>query len=194
MDDDSSFYRVVLRINPPVEPRHMFPTKSFLFAACLLPASLLDAQLLTNPGFESGVDGWTIKEKTSISSAMAEAAHEGAAGLRISDESVDGGANVTSERFDVAPGQKIALEFMARSLNSTIASVSILPYGSNNQPLLDEQGRSPANVIIRQSTDWAHYALEWIVPEDVSAFAISIRSWSTPTGTVDLDDFTLKVE
>ncbi len=173
----------------------MSATIKLLLAACLLlPASLLRAQLLTNPGFESGLDDWTVTEKTSISSSTAEAAYEGKAGLRINDESADSGANIASSRFDVTPGQKITLKFMARSPNGTIASVSILPYGSSSQPLLDEKGRPPTNVVIKQSSDWAHYAVEYVVPQEASAFTISIRSWSTPTGIVDLDNFELKIE
>ncbi len=169
--------------------------KAALFATGLLFATLLQAQLLTNPGFENDLNDWQIKEKRPISFAVAEAAFEGKLGLRLNDEATDAGANLTTEKFEVTPGQKISLGFMARSSNGSLAAVLLSPILSDGAPLLDEKGQpSVVAVPIKSSPDWSPYRKEYTVPEGVTSFTVSIRSWSTPTGVVDIDNFELRVE
>jgi hypothetical protein len=165
-----------------------------LLGITLLPAVLAQAQWLTNPGFESELEGWTVKELTPVSSASAEAAHEGKFGLRLTDEITDNGANISTERFSVTPGQKVTLGFLARSPGGSIAAVMIVPYSSNNKPLMNEQGRPPVTIGIKESSDWVHYDAEYTVPDEATSVALSIRTWTGPTGIVDLDDFNLEIE
>jgi hypothetical protein len=172
----------------------MSPTKLILTAACLFSASLLHAQLLTNPGFEQGLDGWQNSEKTPVSSAIPEAAHEGKLGLRVNDNVTDGGAYISSDRFDVSPGQTVTLSFWARSPHKTLAAVMITPYDSNKRAILNENGKHPVVVAIKKSDEWEFYQASYTVVNDAVTVGFAIRSWSGSTGTADFDDFQLKIE
>ena len=168
--------------------------KLLFLAAFLLPLSALHSQLLENPGFEDELLGWKIAEKSPVSSVREDAAHQGKAGLRIADELNDAGANITTERFQITPGQKITLSFWARSSKDAISAVMIMPYSSARKPLLTEKGKAPVVINIKKSENWERYEAEYTLPDEATTFALGIRSWTGAVGTTDLDDFDLKVE
>lgn len=153
------------------------------------------AQVLENPGFESGTEGWKISEKEPVSSVVEEAAHEGKLGLHVGDESQTTGANVGSQKVPVSAGQKVSLGFWARTGMDSLLAVIIIPYSENNKPITDENGKFPNAVFIKKkSGDWERYEYEFQVPDGVAAISLSIRSWTSPVGSADLDDFELKIE
>jgi hypothetical protein len=165
-----------------------------LLLVCLLPLSTLHSQLLENPGFEQDMHGWQNAEKSPVSSVVEDAAHEGKAGLRIADELKDGGANITTERFTITPGQKVTLSFWARSTKDAVTAVMIMPYTSSRKAILNEKGKPPVVVNIKKSENWERYEAEYTMPDEADAFSVVIRSWTGSVGTTDLDDFDLKVE
>ena len=168
--------------------------KPLFLSALLLSAPALQAQLLGNPGFEDGLEGWQNAEKSPVSSVVEDAAHTGKGGLRIADELTDGGANLTTERFPVTPGQKITLRLWARSSKDAITAVMITPYFSTRKPILTENGKPPVLINIKKSDDWEPYETEYVLPDEAAAFSIAIRSWTGAVGTTDLDDFELTLE
>lgn len=164
-----------------------------LLLSLTLPLTLR-AEPLANPGFEEGDQGWNISEKIPISSVVADAAHEGQQGLRISDESTEGSANIQSSRIPVESGQTVTLTFWARSNTETLAAVNLIPFTANNRPLSDDNGKFPAVYLKKGSGDWTFYEHQYVVPDEVTSIGLSIRSWTKSTGVADLDDFSLKVE
>jgi hypothetical protein len=168
--------------------------KLLFLSICLLPISLLHAQLLENPGFEQELKGWQIKEKSPMSSAAESAAREGKAGLHIADESSDSGASLSSERFAANPGQKVTLTFWARATKDKLAAVMIMPYGTDRKAIPNEEGKAPVVIAINESGDWERYEAELVLPAETATFAVSIHSWPGAMGSADLDDFELKLE
>lgn len=168
--------------------------KSLLAAFFLLPFAA-QAQLLTNPGFEDGQDGWKINEKETISTVIGDAAHEGKMGLRINDESKENGANISTDRFPVTPGQKVSIGFFGRSTVEGIGAVMIMPYGAGNRAILNENGKPECVIAIKKDNgDWDRYDAEYTVPDGADSVSISIRTWTGSVGSADLDDFELKIE
>lgn len=168
--------------------------KTLLTGILLASASCLGAQILPNPGFESGMEGWKSTEKTPITSVAAEAAHTGQHGLRVDDQSETDGARFFSDAFTVSPGQKVTLSFWARSPLDGIAAVSLQPLGARNRPIMDEKGQPPLVVAIRSSPEWKQYHATFTVPDEAESMTVSVRSWSRSKGVVDIDDFELTVE
>src|SRR2546428_469051 len=91
--------------------------KSSIAAFCCILVSAATTRAATNPvpnpGFEDGTKGWEIKD--AMSHAVAEAAHDGKMGLRITDEDKAGGSSVMSARLPVKPGQAVTLTFWAKT-------------------------------------------------------------------------------
>ncbi len=163
------------------------------FLLFLLFPIAAQAQLLENPGFEFSKNGWKISEPKPTSSISEEAAHTGKFGLKLVDESAEGGANVVSERFPVTPGQKVTLSFWARSNKDTFAAVVLVPF-AGSKSISDDKGRFPSVYIKRNSDEWTQYDFEYLVPDEITDLAISVRSWTASIGTADLDDFELRIE
>ena len=168
--------------------------KLLLVCLSLASVSCLHAQILSNPGFESGLEGWKSTEKTPITTAVKEAAHTGEMGLRVNDDSETDGARFASDAFTVSPGQKVSLSFWARSPQGDVAAVSLLPLGARNRPIMGENGQPPLVVAIKASPDWKQYKASYTVPDEAEAMIITVRSWSRSKGIVDIDDFELTVE
>lgn len=168
--------------------------KAILACLSLASVSCLHAQVLSNPGFESGMEGWKSTEKTPITSVAKEAAHTGEMGLRVNDQSETDGARFSSDAFTVSPGQKVTISFWARSPQGDVAAVSLQPLGARNRPIMDEKGQAPLVIGIRTSTDWKQYNGSYTVPDEAESMVITVRSWSKSKGVIDIDDFELTVE
>jgi len=168
----------------------------YLSFLLLLPLSLHAADnLLGNPGFEEEQAGWAILEKEPISSVSPDAAHDGKLGLRITDESKENGANVSSDRFPVTPGQKVSLGFWSRSTTEGIGAVMLVPFSSTGRAILNQNGKPECVVAIKKDKgDWDRHDVEYTVPDGASTLGVSIRTWTGSVGTADLDDFELKIE
>lgn len=168
--------------------------KPLLIGIFLASASLLHAQILPNPGFESGMEGWTTAEKTPVTTVSTEAARTGTHGLRIDDQSETDGARFSSDAFTVSPGQKVTFSFWSRSPQGDVVGVSLQPLGARNRTLMDEKGQPPLVIGIKTSTDWKQYNATYTVPDEAESMVINIRSWSRSKGVVDLDDFDIVIE
>ncbi len=168
--------------------------KALLACIALASASGLHAQILSNPGFESGMEGWKSNEATPITTVVKEAARTGEMGLRVNDESETDGARFFSDAFTVSPGQKVTISFWARTLQGDLAAVSLQPLGARNRAITSENGQPPLVIAIKSSTDWKQYSGSYTVPDEAESMIIGIRSWTKTKGTVDIDDFELTVE
>ncbi|GAT35463.1 carbohydrate binding domain-containing protein [Terrimicrobium sacchariphilum] len=168
--------------------------KPLIIGIFLASASFLPAQILPNPGFESGLEGWKTTEKTPITSISTAAARTGEHGLRVEDQSETDGARFFSDAFTVSPGQKVTISFWARSPHGDVVGVSLQPLGARSRPLMDEKGQPPLVIGIKMSADWKQYNASYTVPDEAESMVINIRSWSRSKGIVDLDDFDVTIE
>ncbi len=168
--------------------------KALLACLAVVATSGLHAQLLSNPGFESGMEGWKTNEQTPISTVTKEAAHTGEMGLRVNDQIETDGARFFSDAFTVSPGQKVTISFWARSSQGDTAAVSLQSLGARNRAITGENGQPPLVIGIKASADWKQYSGSCIVPDEAESMIIGIRSWTKAKGVVDIDDFELTVE
>lgn len=159
----------------------------------LLAPFIAEAQLLENPGFESGNQGWVIKYPATASVA-ADAAHDGKLGLRLQVNDDGDRARADTEKLPIDAARKLKLGFWARTSSDQTGGVVLLAFSSNNKPIVDENGKPLLTLGIRNSPEWTHFEKEITLPDEVSSVAIAIRSWNGSSGTIDLDDFELKIE
>ncbi len=160
---------------------------------CLICAPLLKANPLENPGFENSTNGWKIREGDAISSVVPEAAHSGTAGLRINDQSDKFGANVMSERFPIALGQKASLKFWCRTKDERFVVVALV-YFSGDQKWMAANAKLAICVVKDISGEWHENVFEVPTPEDAAAVAVRIYTWGPSKGSADLDDFDLEIK
>ncbi len=150
------------------------------------------ANPLPNPGFEDGLQHWTIRD--AMSRVVPEAAHSGEMGLRVEDGDAAGGSSATSARFAVAPGQELTLTFWARA-RADFLGVYLWLYGSEGRLVQDPAqrvgGGLPICGVKDTAGEWRRHSLRARVPPGVAAVAVWVHSYSGSTGAADLDDFAL---
>jgi hypothetical protein len=172
-----------------------------LLAAALLPATPLlpaaeDGQLLANPGFEDGMTGWINSDREAVCSISAEAAFEGKAGLLVDDQTPQDGARFASERFPLSPGQTVTLTFQGLTeTGESLVGVMLVPFDEAGRQITTETRSQPPTVHVKTPDgNWQHFELQYVADPGTSSVAISVRSWTKPTGRAFLDNFSLKIE
>lgn len=167
--------------------------KPLALALCLFLPFVAEAQLLENPGFESGDLGWVIKYAATASVA-AEAAHDGKLGLRLHFQNGAERAHVDSAKLPIEAGRKVKLGFWARASSDQTGGVVLQAFSPNNKPIVDDNGKPLLTIGIRNSPGWTRFDKEITLPDEASSVAIAIRSWTGSSGTIDVDDFELTLE
>lgn len=170
--------------------------KFFFLVTAVLALALASAYCetdvpLENPGFENGTDGWTIREKTPMSTVTADAAHEGSQGLHVQDEDTVNGSSALSSVVSVEPGKTYTLTFWARTNSVNAASVSFWFFTSNRKLIGADTKKIPGITVTHTTGDWFEYTLTAVAPPEAVTLGIWIHSFSTAVGTVDFDDFKL---
>jgi len=162
-------------------------------ASCALAATTASDTFLplSNPGFEQGLVGWNVAENMSpMSRVEAVSAHEGKAGLRITDADPVNGSSVTSIPLTVAPGRHYRLTFWARSLDQSVNCGAYLCFRDNlGKPLA---GAATANVSRPGNAEWEQVEITAVAPVGSATVEIWIHSYGTTTGSWDIDDFSLE--
>ncbi len=146
---------------------------------------------IENPGFESGTDGWNIREKTPMSTATADAAHEGSQGLHVQDEDTVNGSSALSTVVPVEPGKTYTLTFWAKTNSVNTASVSFWFFTDSRKLIGAGTQNIPGLAITHTTGDWFEYTLTAVAPPEAVTLGIWIHSFSTAVGSVDFDDFKL---
>ncbi len=158
------------------------------FAATPAPDTRLP---LANPGFEQGLAGWTVSENvTSMSRAEALAAHEGKAGLRITDADPVNGSSITSVPLPVVPGRHYRLTFWARSLDQSVSCGVYLCFRDSLGKTL--AGAATSDVSRSGNTAWDQIEITALAPAGSLMVEIWIHSYGKTVGSWDLDDFILE--
>jgi peptidoglycan/xylan/chitin deacetylase (PgdA/CDA1 family) len=170
--------------------RHYFLIVLFLLMAPLAQAAELPAtsqpaaNLLPNPGFESGGEQWAIADE--VSKVMPDAARSGQMGLRAGggqDSAI--GSSVHSARFAVKPEQEITLRFWARTKDKNSGGAYLLFFKADGK-----WGKNFACPIKESDGEWHPYELKAKAPADAATVGIWVHSYSG-TRSIDLDDFAL---
>lgn len=144
---------------------------------------------LPNPGFEEGLDGWRVMNSDQgMSNPTPEAAHSGAAGLRVVDDSTGAGSSVYSPRFDAAANNNYELRFWGRAVEGRVLGVYVVFFDVEGRTIADPSGH---NVVVLDNQDWEEHAIVALAPEGTDKVGIWIHSSTRGTGIADVDDFRL---
>ncbi|MBN8215109.1 MAG: hypothetical protein J0L75_00610 [Spirochaetes bacterium] len=151
------------------------------------------AGLLSNPGFEKGLEGWNNADDGGMTAVLAEAARGGKAGLRVSDEKENAGSSLMSAPLKVAAGKKIKLTFHARSVKAGDGLGVYLRIFDAAGKQLNGQPKEEL-VVPGAHADWKAYTLLSTAPAGAANFHVWVHSFGKAKSVVDLDDFDLAVE
>lgn len=162
---------------------------SFSLAAGTLQAG--DPLPLMNPGFEEGDAGWRFKESSPMSSATADAAYEGSAGLRVEDNDGADGSNAISGMVPVVAGNSYELKFWARSSSPPPVAGVFVWFYSPDKKLIDDKDR-PVSMVGTGDGKWHQKSLRFTIPDGVAYLALWVHSLSKATGIVDFDGFEIR--
>lgn len=146
---------------------------------------------LINPGFEQGATNWNISENiSSISQIGAEAAHDGASGLRIKDEDTVNGSSVTSAPLPAVPGHHYRVTLWARSLDqSTNCGVYLRFCDAYGKAI---PGAPSTSVSKSGKPAWTQVQLDAFASAGATTIEIWIHAYGSTTGSWDVDDFILE--
>ncbi|HCE43029.1 MAG TPA: hypothetical protein DET40_05740 [Lentisphaeria bacterium] len=142
---------------------------------------------LQNPGFEDGLEGWTLgREDAGISVANPEAARTGKVGLRITDKSSKEGSSLYSKAFPAVPDKEYRAQCYARCVKGTGGSGMYLQF-------LDENGKeiNSGNSEVTSLAgvrDWTKSEVSAYAPDKTVSVRIWFHSYGSAVVTEDIDD------
>jgi hypothetical protein len=168
-----------------------------LFSSCLSFSSPLavraaDGLALVNPGFEEGMEGWTLSKEDSgagLSQVSGEAAHTGANGLRVTQDDQGPGSWAQSTRVAVTGGKSYRLGFWARCVEESGIGVWVQYFNADKKPIL--QKPDIAYQVPQKPGDWKEHQLDLTVPPETAWISFAVHSYSKRPCLADFDDFTL---
>ena len=146
---------------------------------------------LPNPGFEAGGAEWTgIGEP--FSTLIAEAAHAGTGGLRVTDKSDTQGSSIRSGKVPVSGDAHYAVRFWARSLEKHGVGVYV-EFWDAAGTLLSTKVRDTIVVftIPQEATDWTLFTIAAQAPPESATLTVWVHSFNQSHATADLDDFSV---
>lgn len=160
-------------------------------APALLPAQE-DALALINPGFEAGIEGWTVSGTSSPENVQVteEAAMAGSKGLKLQDTDGDHAYRVSSSPVAIEPGGDYQVNFQGNSeQNGGGIGVAMVFYDAANSELnpITVPKVWPACLV----KDKSYFSIRAIAPEGAKSLRIVITSFSAPGGEAIVDDFVL---
>lgn len=159
--------------------------------ACLGIAGAEPIPLL-NPGFEDGQNGWAFKDK-GMSLVLGDAARSGKQGLRVNDEDIDRGSEVTCARFATEPGKKVTARFWARLNDGEGLGVYLRFFKGDGTCVNKAELHNEIQVKVPAETrEWQKLELSGTVPEEAIEGEVWIHSYSSSQVKADLDDFELE--
>ncbi len=160
----------------------LFTGASFSSAAEQIP--------LKNPGFEQGLDGWTLdKGAASEATVIKEAAHTGEAGFRHADQSTTEYVRLIAQNVRVKPGKTYKLRFFSNQQSGHSANVHFWFLDSFEEPIEPRMIKGPPE---KQAPGWSAYEIVAKAPDNAEYAEIHIQSNRIGVGIVDFDDFELE--
>ena len=165
--------------------------------ASVVPGVAADALTLSNPGFENQLTGWDSQEDNGMSKVIAEAAHTGKFGLRVTDDSDTAGSSISSQRIPVTEGKTYQVQFYARVLSGDGIGVYLRflkADGKQVAPATEEEktaGPKPAVQVDKNQLAWLQFTGTKTAPNEAVSMVIYIHSYSKHKVMADFDDFAL---
>ncbi len=139
---------------------------------------------MSNPGFELGLDDWTIGDG-GMSAAVPAAARSGAKGLRVTDTSTTKGSSALSREFFVQPGKTYRASFWSSVSSGTSGlGVYLKFYDASGAEITS----ATANRTVPNSL-WVSNVLEKAAPANAVTARIWIHSYDSAKVIADLDEF-----
>lgn len=124
-----------------------------------------------------------------MSSAVAEAAHTGTQGLRVSDQSEKAGSSLKSLPLAAEPEKKYELSFWARGVSGSGGVGVYLRFLKDN----DKDAKKAKFVdVSSDSQEWKRYTVVDTAPELANGMQVWVHSFTKDTAVIDFDDFELK--
>lgn len=165
-----------------------------LLVLAVVPGRADQAVELDNPGFEQGLAGWDAAKDNGMSQAIAEAAHDGSLGLRVTDASPKDGSSLASRRFKAVPGKIYQARFWSRAVAGEGVGVYILFFDAAGKSfnLTKEKeiqfDLGPLGIPSSQK-EWKEFLIRKTAPEGAVEGQVWIHSYSGAQATADFDEF-----
>lgn len=177
----------LLRFIPPVAGTALF----------LLGVAQAAPLPLQNPGFESGLAGWTFSTTAAVATVAEAHASLGAKGLRLKDVGPAPAYTVSSVPLPAVAGRVYRLDFWSRSLTQFTSGIKV------ELRFLDASGNTLTPGAIsgfRSNQEIAHLvwfgktSLKATAPAGTATLRVVIESLAAYGGGAELDDFLLVEE
>lgn len=152
------------------------------------PAAVAAPPVVQNAGFEEALAYWTPGRTSShMSQVIAEAAHSGAMGLRMTDSGPGEAGSLTSAPVALGEAKRVTVGFWGRLVSGKGAAVTLVFLDSTGAELKME--KTPQIGVYH--ADSKSYSSGFDVPAGATQIMLRLRTWSPAQVTADFDDFTV---
>jgi hypothetical protein len=156
-------------------------------------ASAAEPLPFPNAGFEEGMSSWVADKNdtaNNLSQVVAEAAHTGSFGLRVTQTDSQTGSWLQSARIPVGSAQSYRLEFWARVVETSGIGVWIQFYNEDRQNI-KSPGGDPSVQLQPAVSGWERHSLDLTTPEGAAYITFAVHGYNKRAGKTDFDDFSL---
>ncbi|MBR0460356.1 MAG: heparinase II/III family protein [Victivallales bacterium] len=122
---------------------------------------------------------------------MAEAAHTGKYGMRVTDESVQDSFSCASPSLPAKPGHFYVIQFWGRNFGKENVAAIYSRFFDAKGERIPYSKTKKENTLHVSSKDWKQYTLLAKAPEGTVSMDVWIHSFVSKTGQADFDDFTV---
>lgn len=172
--------------------------KQILLAGCLTgvvtlsPARAEKPLALANGDFEQQLTGWIATNDNGMSAAVAEAAHTGKLGLRVTDTSDTLGSSLAAAKFPATPGKTYEVRFASRVIKGNYVGVYLRFYDAKGG-YLNTPEKKNQNILrmTTKDTEWKDRTLKGVAPEGAVQVEVWVHSFTKGQVTADFDGFSL---
>ncbi len=163
--------------------------KSWPFCYLVLCASLAQAAVFTNGGFEGGLNGWRFWARDQEAGVMApdhDTSHSGQQSARIEHRGERDWSLEPGERLAVRPGDLLELEVWVRTIGDGTVTLCASTWGPEEQVLEWSVGERT----VHNTGDWRQVRTRLLVPD--GAVRVQPRLIGYGKATVWVDDFAIR--
>lgn len=171
--------------------RHIAGISTLLFT--LTATAIYGQDTLHNPGFEEGLTSWRTGVKDpDVATAAPHAAQSGALGLEIQSPDDKGSMSLVSDPVQCEAGQAYQVNFWARTLSGSGASVYLRFYDANGKLLSSQEERNHVlRVIPGDQKEWGYFSLAGIAPDRSVNIRVAVHLFGGLKVIAHFDDFEL---
>ncbi|GAT35448.1 carbohydrate binding domain-containing protein [Terrimicrobium sacchariphilum] len=147
--------------------------------------------LIDNGGFESGLDGWTLRVGEGAVAAP-EAAHGGQAGLRIPTTVK---MSIQAASVPVDCGKRYRISLWVRGIGSIPMSLN-LGWRNDSGKYMEVQNPNDFKLALPVGSEWQHFTREFVPPDGAASLQVGFSTWLPPGKTsatpIDVDEVVLE--